>query len=101
MVKMRARDGVCRGTCRMTSGEDGDMGCDCDRGIMAAALWLRAAYGESSFVVLHSSKAGTPVKKNPGGGAEVLTRVLVAFMMEMHTLAHLRELLDASVLSDG
>jgi hypothetical protein len=52
------------------------------------------------FVVLLSSKAGTPVKKNPGGGAEVLTRVLVAFMIKMHTLAHLRELLDASVLSD-
>jgi hypothetical protein len=61
-------------TCRTVSGDDGDIGCDCERGMVEAAAPLPAPLDEWGLEVLHSSSAGTPVKKKPVGGAEVLAR---------------------------
>jgi hypothetical protein len=58
----------------MRCGDDGDRGCDCDLGKADATLLQRAlCAGETTLNVIDSSRPGTPVKKKPLGGAEVLT----------------------------
>jgi hypothetical protein len=77
-------DGKEEGTCRTRSGDEGDIGCDCDRGMMHAAALLPASLGEWVLVLLHSSSAGTPVKKKPVGGAEVLARGVGCINVRTH-----------------
>ncbi len=48
----------------MRSGEEGDIGCDCDRGIVAAPLLLPVPLVGCRFLG-DSSSPGTPVKKKP------------------------------------
>ena len=96
------RNGGQRVTCNMLSGDDGDSGCDCDRGIAAAALLLRASrIGELVVMEQDSSRPGTPVKKKPLGGAEVLARgVGCACDRRTQCATHLRELHAAMLLPE-